>query len=138
MGPIGEPDAVGDNLIEMKAELGRSAAQRVHKLGIKEGLTPCEAKNAYAIGMGILQEAHRRRDRQPILPLNRDAAVWTGQVALVGAGEGKIVGTESSRTAAHGPFGGIRAERRARSAERDRLLALRARRSHAEAEKMTT
>jgi hypothetical protein len=88
MGPVREPDAVGDNLIETKAEFCRSAAHGVHELGIKEWLPPCEAQNAYAIGMSVLKEAQRRRNGQTVLPFDRDTTVWAGQVALIRTGEG--------------------------------------------------
>src|SRR5712692_2744928 len=101
MDSVREPNTVGRNLIETETEFGRPAAHDVQKLRIKEGLPSGEAKNAYSIGMGVLQEAHGHRDRQALRPFDRHTAVRAAQIALVGAGEGKVIGTKRSCTAAH-------------------------------------
>src|SRR5438132_13468072 len=103
MALVPEPNAVGDDLVKAEAEFRRPAAQGMHKLGVKEGLTSCEAENAYSIGTRGLEEAQRHANVEPVRPFNGNAAVGAGQVALIRAGKGQIVGTESSRAAADRP-----------------------------------
>src|SRR5262249_25787014 len=63
VGLVREPNPVGGDLIEVEAQFGRPAAQDVQELRIKKWLTSSEAKNAYSVGMSVLQKAHGRRNR---------------------------------------------------------------------------
>src|SRR5437762_3475313 len=103
VGSVLVPDAVCHDLVEAEPEGRGPPAQDMHELGIKEWLTPREAKDAYSIGMRVLQEAQGYTYVQSIRPFNGNAAVRTGQVALIGARERQVVRSEGMCPPAHRP-----------------------------------
>ena len=112
VGGVAVPDAVGHDLVEAEAQLGGPAAQRLHELGIQERLAAGEAEDLDALGVGVLQEAQGDGDVEAVGPLDRHAAVRAAEVALIGPGEGEVVGAEGAvrrrtgRTSPRGPGGG--------------------------------
>src|SRR5262245_35504522 len=103
MGGVGVPDAVGHDLVKAEVQFCSPPAQGVQELGVQEGLPAREAEGAYSLGMGVLKEAHGRGNVESIGPFDRHAAVWTGQVALVSASEGEVIGAKGAGAAADRP-----------------------------------
>src|SRR5262249_18344775 len=86
-----------------KAEGGGPAAHGMQKLGVEERFAAGEAEGVNAVVPGALQESNRDSDVEPIGPFDRHAAVRTAEVALVGAGEGQVVGPKRPAAASHRP-----------------------------------
>ena len=99
---VAMPDAVGHQLVEAEAELGGPAREGDQELGVEERLAAGEAEQLDAGGVGLFEEADGGRDVEPVGPLDRHAAVRAGQVALVRAGERKVVRPETCGCALHG------------------------------------
>src|SRR5262249_53424952 len=87
-------------------------------LRVEEGFAAGEAEGADAAGVGAFQETQGSADVETVRPFDRDAAMRAGQVALIGTGEGEVVGPEGSGAALHradaGPVRGRDGVRRVR------------------------
>src|SRR5205823_5472288 len=76
------------------AELDGAPRERDHELGIDEGLAPREAEDPDPRRVRALEEADRGVDLEPVLPLDRHAAVGAREVAGVGPAEREVIRAE--------------------------------------------
>src|ERR1051326_5197950 len=99
------PDAVGRNLVEAKAKLGRSTRHGEDELGIEKRLAAGEAEDADALAVCVPQETESNVDPEAVGPFDGHTAVGAGEIALIRAGEGEIVGAEGAAGGGSGDRG---------------------------------
>src|SRR5262249_27961766 len=100
---VSEPDSIRLHLVEAHAAFGGPFRQGEQELRVEEGLAAGETEDYDSFANGIFEEAQGHLDIEPIRPLDGDAAVRARQIALIGAGEGEIVGAKGARAASDGP-----------------------------------
>src|SRR5438132_13269290 len=94
---VSEPDAVGNDLVEAKAQVGGPATEGVQKLRVKKRLPAGEAEQPDAVGVRIPQKTQGGFDIEPVRPLDGHAAMRTSKVALVRARKGQVIGPKRPR-----------------------------------------